>query len=612
MVGRRPAVVLAFASGVLFACAGLATQAAGSAGPGCGTAPAAIHRAGLAAKLPTGVPARVACQLELGAPITETTLTTDDRGVFVGLTAAGGSDILRTDDQGASWKRLAPAEGAARLPSAGMGWIVRDPDSGRLFASSLRDPTCANPIFSDVMSYSDDRGASWHVERGRFCDGGDWGKTFLGPPANAAQAQALKAAGYPNAVYHCMGATVQVTRQCWRSLDGGKSWQRTANPVSEYPTLGLGVTLAPYSGPPLLDTKRAFGECGLDGARFPDPHVLTGNGVVASDGTIFVPANACGDVVMAVSSDGGDTWHASEIPDALSRGWYPHGDGATGYVVPRNGGLPHAPGQAFRSIYGEAGMSALFSQQFAIDRNGVLYFAWIDARDDRPYLMVSRDRAKTWSKRSLISPPGLKWASTATVSVREPGHVAVAYFGTPGGTAYDGYLSETRDALAPAPTWQTMKVAGKGRPLEPNGIGEPTEYVGLGIAHDGTPWAVFPRDTCVYSASKPDPCDDFTNYDQSRYEGVVARMATPPVPRCRRTVAAPAAVSGRRIVSARAYAQGRSVLARRRAGRFRANLSLRGAGVHRVRVVLRVRTSDGHRHRLIRSVRSCVRSASRA
>jgi hypothetical protein len=137
--------------------------------------------------------------------------------------------------------------------------------------------------------------------------------------------------------------------------------------------------------------------------------------------------------------------------------------------------------------------------------------------------MDSRYGAKTWSRRTLIAPPGLKWASTATISVEKPGHVAVAYFGTHGGTAYDGYVSETHNALAARPTWQSTVVTGKGKPLEPNGIGEPTEYVGLDIAPDGSTWAVFPRDTCV--AGAPLACDDYTHYDQTRFEGVVVRLA---------------------------------------------------------------------------------------
>jgi hypothetical protein len=508
------------------AIAGSAGASTSDVGPGCSNGGVIVHRNGVSSRLTRDAPKRVGCQLELGEKVTETSLVADDRGVFVGLAAAGGADVLRSDDEGASWHRVGPGEGG--LPSAGMGWLVRDPDSGRLFASSLMDPACANPIFSDAIAFSDDRGGTWHTENGRFCDGGDWGKTFLGPPATAEQARALTDAGYPNAVYHCMGATVQVTRQCWRSLDGGETWQRTANPVSEYPTLGLGVNPAPYTGPPTTDLSRMFGECGLDGARYPDPHVLSGNGVVGADGTIYIPSNACGDVIVSVSEDGGDTWTSSEIPGAVSRGYYPHSDGATGFVVPPNGGLPHAPGQAFRSIYGEAGMSALFSQQFAIDGKGNIYFAWVDARDDRPYLMVSRDGARSWSARTLISPPGLKWASTASVTVAASGHVAVAYFGTHGGTAYNGYLSETRDALSARPTWQTIKVKARHGPLEPNGIGEPTEYVGLDIGPDGTPWAVFPRDTCLYDASAPDSCDDYTNYDQARYDGVVARLASAP------------------------------------------------------------------------------------
>ena len=71
-------------------------------------------------------------------------------------------------------------------------------------------------------------GQTWKVNRGQLCYGGDWGKTFVGPPATAASRAALARAHYPNVVYHCMGATVQVTRTCWKSLDGGATWLGTA------------------------------------------------------------------------------------------------------------------------------------------------------------------------------------------------------------------------------------------------------------------------------------------------------------------------------------------------------------------------------------------------
>jgi hypothetical protein len=241
-----------------------------------------------------------------------------------------------------------------------------------------------------------------------------------------------------------------------------------------------------------------------------------------------MPMNACGDPLIAISHDDGDSWTYERVSEARARGWFPH-DGTTGYVEPANGGLPTDPHQPFKNLYGEAGMSALYSQQLQIAPDGTLYFAWVDARDDLPYLTTSTDGARTWSPRVKLAPAGVKLASEAAIAVddKRPGHVAVAWYGSTDRTAYDGYLTEAWRANSAGPLLRTMR-ASPAKPLMPNGLSEPTEYVGVDIGPDGTPWASFSRDTCTIDQANPAPqCDGLFEYDGPRFTGVVTHLSRP-------------------------------------------------------------------------------------
>jgi hypothetical protein len=596
----------------LVASVGAAPAHAATAGPGCDASRAGVvdHHAGARPASRRAHRALVRCVMKPGFKLTESNLVVDPDGtVFVGMTASGGTDVIASRNDGRTWARA----GRTGQDSAGMGWLDRDPASGRLFASSLfvsaagggpctldnavptpSRITSINPhtVFSDAFSYSDDHGRTWKTSKDQLCNGGDWGKTFLGPAATPADRATLARRGLRNVIYHCMGATIEVTRTCWRSLDDGVTFSRLpGSAASQFPTLG---------------TTRLSGECAGDPAQlpgaspfnFPDPHFLMGNGVVAPDGTILIPGNACGRIIVAISRDDGETWTARPIPVAKGRGWYPH-DGIDGYVVPTNGGLPGVrPQQTFKHVYGEAAMSALYSQQFGMDRDGRIYFTWVDPRGDKPMLSVSTDQAASWTKPVMIAPAGVRYAATSAIAVDKPGRVAIAYFGTRDGATYDGFLTTTDQALKPDPEFQSMQVSPHDV-LQPNGVAEPTEYLGVGFDPHGTPWASYPRDTCrIDPASPATQCDSELTYTNERFDGVVARLADPALTGC---------LNGR--AGARGKRLGPGVLGRTRR---RQRKAFRGKRLHTRRGMDRYCASPAGSYRIGYATRRLERTLSHA
>jgi hypothetical protein len=467
-------------------------------------------------------------------PLTETMLVVgSDGAVYTGISCPDDStdgSILRSRDRGRSWERQVPQRpiDGGRALHGSMGTLAYDRASGRLFATSMEDPTCAidNPwaekiaklmktqvSWSDSLAYSDDGGEQWHVVRGQFKDGGDWGKTFIGPAATLASRSQLQRNGYPNIVYHMAGATFSETAYFWKSLDGGKTFQRTAAPVfSSY----VGRTPLPYGEKP---------EFPAGSPREAEAHTLAGKGVVTADGLVLIPANICGFARLYMSADEGDSFTFVPLPFAHARSKKSF-DGVTGFQEPPNGGRPMIPQQPFHAFYGSTAMSSLWSQQLAIDSEGTLYLSWVDALDDLPYLAWSRDRGQSWSAPVCVSSPKVNLASICGIAVGAPGEIAIAYYGSrDAGWTFDGCVTVSADVFAREPSFRTVHTQ-PDSPIQANRLSEPCEYVGVDFAPDGSVWASFARDTrrIDHSDAKIQGDGNF-HYDSRRYRGVVVKIA---------------------------------------------------------------------------------------
>jgi hypothetical protein len=82
---------------------------------------------------------------------------------------------------------------------------------------------------------------------------------------------------------------------------------------------------------------------------------------------------------------------------------------------------------------------------------------------------TSRDQGQTWSAPVWVMAPGVQDARMVALTAKAAGQVAVAYFGTKDGTRYDGYIAESHDGLAAAPTFWTAMVNAPTDPLYAQG-----------------------------------------------------------------------------------------------------------------------------------------------
>lgn len=251
--------------------------------------------------------------------------------------------------------------------------------------------------------------------------------------------------GYPNIVYYC-AADFGLA-----SASGQSSCLKSMNG---------GLTFV-RTGEPAFPAARPQGvpiaQC--DG--------LHGHGVVDRRGFVYLPKGECGQPWLAISRDEGFSWERVQIAD--------------------NGTPTH-----------EAGV--------AVDPAGNIYYTWIG--DDRlPYLAVSKNRGKKWSKPMMIGAPGVNEASLPGIAAGDKGRIALIYMGTTGSpgepwtgnyadTTWDGYMTMSTNALASDPHFYSAPINNPKDPLIKGECGPfrcqaAFDFHDVVISPDGTPWASF-------------------------------------------------------------------------------------------------------------------------
>ena len=221
------------------------------------------------------------------------------------------------------------------------------------------------------ISFSDDLGETWTTTV-LNCGLMDHQNLFAGPPTMS------PTVGYPNVVYTCstqFGATVySIAAQCLKSLDGG-------------------LTFVPTGSLPYTTDMHEENDLGVDGYC----HGAVGHGWVGRDGTVYLPKGLCGQPWLAISRDEGATWERVQVAD---------------------NGVP----QTALGVYEH-------ETAVTTDAKGNVYYFWIGA-DRLPYLAISRDGGKEWSKPLMIGPPGIKEATLPKIEAGDPGKVAIVYYGS--------------------------------------------------------------------------------------------------------------------------------------------------------------------------------------
>lgn len=422
--------------------------------------PAVAHHPG--GKIVEAAPVRMPCSSETGHYTGETTIAVTKQGTVWFSAADWEWALVRSHDQGATWKRFA-VPGPQAYPGCGIGssgftpcdtsqrgkyntvadaFLWADPYTSKIFWSKTYGYAACSS-----MNMSADDGKTWEAVTRFACPGGDYEKIGGGPPP----AGGAEPTGYPNVLYACVNGyaptfVVGPSRVCYKSLDGGTSWLTTGAPVTPSP-------LAPGC------------------LHFQEPQV------VAPDGTLYVPLGCALDlnrIMVAISENEGATWRYEQVPTA-----------DVGMAPTLIGGV-----------------------SIAVDRSGTLYVLWPGA-DEKAYLAVTNDKGETWNGPLMASAPGVTTGTPrAQIAAREPGHIAIAYYGHPDGKSdqtLNGYLTESFNASDRKPLFYSALLNDPNDPLyfPTNGGTLPrNDYLGVTIAPEGTPW------TALVKLLSPKPDDE--------------------------------------------------------------------------------------------------------
>jgi hypothetical protein len=333
----------------------------------------------------------------------------------------GGNGVLRSRDKGMSWELL-----PLRLPNGEstpreQPYMYLDPATDRLFVHNsvmrFRPPDFRGGYHQFI---SDDFGNSFRyqlvAEELR-----DWSKYCAGPAVRS------QTSGYPNVLYLAGPSPISTRffpvmapeyQSVRRSLDGGKSWQRVGR-----------MSLRPEDVPGLSRWE----------------WVIYGNGVVGPDGSVYWSLRRGPLVAVAISRDEGQTWEIREVPGARLLPFFnllQIGFGTPNYLV---------------------------GESLSIDSEGNLYVVWA-GYDDRLRMCVSRDGARTFSEPVVISAPEVTHVAFPCAAIKEPGVMAVAYYGRTQGRGHHGYIAETKNALSQRPEFHGTTVNPPDEPLYPRGF----------------------------------------------------------------------------------------------------------------------------------------------
>lgn len=360
-------------------------------------------------------------------------------------------------DDAASWQLVKPG---------GATWVGQDAAIGidratdRLFYFGLT----TNPapqggdvplteqvpgIYAHLLS-TRDRGATWHsVSIPGFMNSENPRFTFA--PAPAGQTQPVPG---ENVSYWC-GNVMQFTyvaRLCYRSFDGGASWQQ--------------------SSVLFLSGSAQHSEC----SRPEDYNAGDGNYPQgAADGSLWILINCGGRTFLARSDDEGGTWpilRKAGTQDPL--------------VIPN-------------------------ADELRIDGAGNLYTVHLDG--NQLLLRTSQDGGQTWSDPHNMTAPSARDSSVFqwAMAQRDVGVIAVSYLVAEPSVGYDGYVTVTHDALDAKPAFWSAAVNSPDAPLVTDSQQAKDDFIDVDVAPDGSGWAAFYSDcvaadpSCATSSGAPDP-----------------------------------------------------------------------------------------------------------
>lgn len=448
--------------------------ASAPSGPGCeaGRKAVAFHP-GQAAMAPQPANAPEPCMVSTGFGGSETQVSVLADGTVVyepavltpGVAGTGYGDGLPgpqlstqfslgglavSHSAGGSWSLSEPG-GATWVPQDDA--IYTDRTTGRLFFYALSPNPVPDtgtvplqdqlPIGEAHLLTSADDGHSWtedtlvgysESENPRF--------TSAPPPAGA-----QRPSNYPNVVYWCgnnvvkAGLPVPSYRACYRSLDGGTTWQ-WASILDSWPV-------------PQHSACGSNGETLQDG----DPNYPEG----APDGSLFVEINCGSTTFLARSTDEGATWPLVTVKGAPVQ-------------LPADGEL-------------------------RVGTNGELFLTYQASSGGALVVETSTTGGQSWNRALQLTPPGvgasiIQWS----MAQRGTGQLALSYLVERGTSSnYDGWVSWTSNINATAPVVWAATINPAAAPMRTSAPpAARDDFIGVDIGPDGTPWV-------SYAGSCPGP-----------------------------------------------------------------------------------------------------------
>jgi FG-GAP-like repeat len=415
-LGSGALMVLLGAGALAFA---ESAHAADAAGPGCDpTRRTVAYHAGsiLGAAVETSHHA-VPCAVVSDTTIDSAPVAVFPDGTVVSApetTAATGIPpaVTISHDNGATWNvqnlTLQPNTTSTAL------WMNVNSGTNRIWVAPIGPNPGNCPGITSVaeVTWSDDEGLTWHSPPGdpASCRQLNGGQSVIEGPAPIDQPQPV---GYPNVVYECgqvSDGAIPLSVHCWKSLDGGQTWS---------------LFQGPNNPPP--DCTGKYG--GRGKAVGPDGTLYMAIECTPAAGGVTV--GGPGPLYLASSSDEGNTWYYQFVTNT--------------------------------SYYNTD--AVLLVTSLAVDQEGNLYIAWVNAQN-QPMLIVGKGAA--WPSSPMnIAQPGVNFVTRVAVAVKSPGQIALAYTGSTGGIfgGFNGYITESWDALSTNPTFIGASVNDPSQPL---------------------------------------------------------------------------------------------------------------------------------------------------
>jgi hypothetical protein len=408
---------------------------------GCATTrPAVVHHGGAKVIQPQPAAAPIPCAGSTGAASFDPTLVITTAGKVL-FAPANVPGLTTSSDQGKTWSSPVNPPGATAATGA------------NLLHPWLWQDTVSHRIFFNL--YSTSAGTCADGSGATLWTSDDEGATWTSGPVGCGSRDWGKVITGPAATAASKAALAQ----------------------SGYPDMVYYCATGPMpiTGPDHIcyrseDGGKTFTETATHPVAGPSGGYPTG-GAVGPDGVLYVPRGSAGGLDIAASSDEGDTF----VPHVIAGS--------------------HFVGTSSRNW---------LSMNVAADAAGNVYAVWSGDGDLLPYIASSRDHGKTWSAPVMIGAPGVKTTAYPSITVKAPGYVAVAYYGSTGargssdgyivsdGLPYSAYVVVTTDAFAASPVFWSATFNDPKTPLFTGLAFSISEYMGYPVfASDGSIWVGF-------------------------------------------------------------------------------------------------------------------------